>query len=234
MTHIHVPDGVLPTWLVIAGWVATAILLSVGARSMRANEPARRVPMLGMVSALMLVAMSFEIVPLAYHLNLTVVAGALLGPAAAFVSAFVVATVLALLGHGGVSVIGLNAALLGAEIALGWGAFTVARRFLARRDGPAAGVATLITLAITTSLLVAMVALANVAAPGVALMEEGAGLSVGRFAGVVFVLGPLGWMLEAVVTGIIIGYVGRVRPAMLSRGATPSGRRILGDEAGGH
>jgi hypothetical protein len=67
------------------------------------------VPLLGIVAALMIVGMSAEIVPIAYHVNLSVIGGILLGPALSAIAAFIVVIVLAMLGHGGVTVIGLNA-----------------------------------------------------------------------------------------------------------------------------
>ena len=31
MSHIHIPDGVLPLWLVLAGWIVTAALTALAA-----------------------------------------------------------------------------------------------------------------------------------------------------------------------------------------------------------
>ena len=42
------------------------------------------------VAAVMLVAMNLEILPIAYHLNMSVVAGILLGPSLGFIAAFIV------------------------------------------------------------------------------------------------------------------------------------------------
>ena len=64
---------------------------------------------------------------------------------------------------------------------------------------------------------------------------ETGGLDVGRFAAVVFTLGPIGWLIEALVTAAIIGYVARVRPGLIFRGALASTERPrYGDEQGGH
>jgi cobalt/nickel transport system permease protein len=83
MSHIHIPDGVLPWWLWVTGWAATALLLAVASRMATRAGSRRAVPLVGAISALVLVAMSTEIVPIAYHVNLTVIAGALLGPGSA-------------------------------------------------------------------------------------------------------------------------------------------------------
>jgi cobalt/nickel transport system permease protein len=264
MSHIHIPDGVLPAWLVAAGWVAALALVWYAARRARASDVRRKVPLLGVVAALVLVSMSTEVVPIAYHVNLTVIAGVLLGPWLGAIAAFIVVVFLALLGHGGVTVIGLNALMIAAEMALGWGLFRLLARLLGRRRVRwAAAVATVVTLAITTTLLVGLVALGGGGAAtgretgaldpasltfanpfGGGLVSLGtlrgaepapaapaAPLSVARFAAVVYTLGPLGWLLEALVTASVLGYVARVRPQLVFGGALAAPQRgPAGDE----
>lgn len=266
MSHIHIPDGVLPAWLWISGWILTIAVVFVAGRLAERTDVRRKVPLLAVVSALMLVAMSSEIVPLAYHVNLTVIAGVLLGPVLSVIAAFIVEVVLAMLGHGGVTVLGLNTLMIATEMALGWLLFRGLIFTLTRkRVRAAAAIATVITLATTTTLLVGLVALAGggaataretgalnpasmtfanplsggvvssglfaggeSAAPGTgtagaagtarstnapAAVEPT--LSVKRFAAVVYTLGPLGWLLEALITAWVLGYVARVRPGLL-------------------
>lgn len=263
MSHLHIPDGVLPFWLWSSGWVAALVLVWSASIPYR-HESSRRVPLLAVVSAMMLVAMSSEIVPIAYHVNLTVVAGALLGPMLSPVAAFIVVLMLALLGHGGITVVGLNMLVISAEMLLGWTLFTAGVRLAGRRRVRAvAAVATVVTLAITTSMVVGIVWLGGSQA---AQRETGAlnastlkfespfshgvfsqglfsggeepspaslpaPLSVKRFAATVFVLGPIGWALEALVTAMVLGYVSRVRPSLLY-GATREERHPPGDEVG--
>jgi cobalt/nickel transport system permease protein len=250
MSHLHIPDGVLPTWLWVAGWVAALLLLWVASAVARRADVRRKVPLLGVVAALVLVAMSTEIVPIAYHINLTVVAGVLLGPWLGAIAAFIVVTILALIGHGGVTVIGLNTLMIAAEMTIGWGLFRAMVRVVGRRRVRwAAAIATVLTLAITTTALVGVVALAGSSAA--ATRETGAldpssltfanpfgggivsvntlrgeappsstpALSVPRFAAVVYTLGPIGWLIEALVTSAILGYVASVRPSLLFAGA---------------
>jgi len=165
MSHIHIPDGVLPWWLWLGGWLVTAALLGLASRrAMRAGSR-RAVPIIGAVSALVLVSMSSEIVPIAYHVNLTVIAGVLLGPWLGMISAFIVVLVLALLGHGGITVVGLNTLVIATEIALGWAFVRGGTRvFGIARVRPVAVISTVLTLAITTTMLVGIVALAGTGA----------------------------------------------------------------------
>jgi cobalt/nickel transport system permease protein len=260
MSHIHIPDGVLPLWLIAAGWLATITLVAIASRRATALDLRRRIPLVGAMGALMLVAMSSEIVPIAYHVNLTVVAGALLGPWLSIITAVVVDTVLALLGHGGVTVIGLNTLVISAEMIAGWAVFRALLHALGRkRAGLSAGIATVIALAISTTLLVGIVALGGSAAASresgaldpstlrfsnpfssgvfsnaIVLPEKPVGtkpLSLARFATMVYTLGAIGWVIEALISAAIVGYVARVRPGLL---AAPGPVQIehvrLGDE----
>ncbi|MDH4140664.1 MAG: energy-coupling factor ABC transporter permease, partial [Coriobacteriia bacterium] len=142
MSHIHIPDGVLPAWLWVTAWLLTLLVVGIAGRYAERTRARRKVALLGVVSALMLVAMSSEIIPIAYHINLTVLGGVLLGPALSVIAAFVVEVILAMLGHGGVTVLGLNTAIVAVEMVLGWALFSVLVRTLSkRRAGLAAGIA---------------------------------------------------------------------------------------------
>jgi cobalt/nickel transport system permease protein len=178
-----------------------------------------------------------------------------------------------LLGHGGITVAGVNTLVIASEMALGWALV----RGGVRLFGPAririlAATATVVTLALTTTMLVGIVALAGTDATAretgaldaetlefrnpfsggvlsIGLLgghegesaEEHAvhagegGLSVGRFAAVVYTLGPLGWLLEALVTAGVLGYVARVRPSLVTGGGlTDEHLARFGDEHGRH
>jgi cobalt/nickel transport system permease protein len=248
MSHIHIPDGVLPWWLVAAGWVLTLALLFLSARRLSGPEAQRKMPLLGVMAAVMLVGMSTEFVPIAYHVNLTVLTGIIVGPATGFVVAFIVNLILALFGHGGITVVGLNTLIIGTECALGYFIFRGLVRLLRTQKSVAvpAGASVIITLFISTMLLIGIVALSNVD-PGKARdtgsldvttfsfknpfgegvlsnrvlnPEQGAlgnfyirdsGVNLGRFAAAVLLLGSIGWILEAMITAIIVQFIYRVR-----------------------
>lgn len=158
MSHIHIPDGVLPVWLWLIGWIGAAILVGVMGRIALADDYRRKVPMLGVIAALMMVAMSSEIIPIAYHINLTVLGGILLGPVLSPIAAFIVVTTLALIGHGGVTVIGLNTIVIFSEMLVGWMLFRALIGLFGKGRASIAAFATTIpSLALSTLLLVGIV-----------------------------------------------------------------------------
>jgi cobalt/nickel transport system permease protein len=220
---MHIPDGILPVWLWISGFLAMFLALGLSLFLVKGMDMKMKVPLLGALSAAMLVAMSLEIVPLAYHINLSVVTGILLGPALGFVAAFIANFMLALMGHGGITVMGLNTVILGSEAVLGHAVFS----FLGKRFSLfwSAIAATIITLFITTSLLIGIVAISNMnpeflvhrheqGAHHEEAAQEGR-ISVGRFAAIALGLGAIGWLIEAAITGSVIRFIARVKPDLL-------------------
>src|SRR4030067_3786621 len=102
MSHIHLPDGVLPVWLWVSGFIVAILVGMIILRFIQKEELTRRLPLLGMMAAAMVLGASVEIVPIAYHVNLTIISGLLLGPSLIFLATFVVNVILSLFGHGGI------------------------------------------------------------------------------------------------------------------------------------
>src|SRR5262245_53304045 len=101
MTHLHIPDGILPVWLWGGGQLLALTIVALASFHHRRDRP-DRMTLLGGMSALMLTAMAIPLGPFG-HLNLAGVVGILLGPGLAFVAALLVNGILALLGHGGLT-----------------------------------------------------------------------------------------------------------------------------------
>lgn len=222
MTHMHIPDGILPVWLWLIGVVLMIWVLALCLYRLRGMDRKKKIPLLGVLSATMLVAMNLEILPLAYHLNLSAVAGILLGPSLGFVAAFLVNLMLAFIGHGGVTVIGLNTLLLGAEALLGHLFFFILPKRIPvfwRAAAATAGALFLVSL-----LLIAIVGLSQ-SDTDVFLEhdhvhdaghEGGREASLSTFAWMVLGLGALGWIIEAAISGAVIRFLARVRPDLLA------------------
>lgn len=217
MTHMHIPDGILPVWLWAAGFLIMALVLGFDLYRLRAMDRKKNIPLIGALSAAMLVGMSLPILP-GYHINLSVVTGILIGPGLGFLAAFITNVILALMGHGGITVIGLNTLLLGSEAVLGHTVF-----YLFKKRLPVfwrAALATVVTLFITTSILIGFVAVSHF---DVALLHHGEehahgpaeGGSVKTFAVLVFTIGMIGWIIESAITGAVVKFIAQVKPDLL-------------------
>lgn len=139
-------------------------------------EHRRKIPLVAVVAAFVLVAMSIEIAPLAYHVNLSILAGILLGPLLAPLAAFIVEIVLSLLGHGGITVLGINFILLSLEMVGGWalyrGISIIIRSFITSnrmRQQTSVFLSTLIVLCCSTLLMLGVV---YTATPGLSSLSS--------------------------------------------------------------
>ncbi len=228
MSHLHVPDGLLPIWLWAPGFLLVLGLLVLSGRS----ATPQRVAYQGALGALMLAANALPLGPLEYHLTLSGPVGILLGPAGAFQAAFAVSAILALLGHGGLTVVGLNALVMGAGAATAYPVYSALVSALKPRWamawGTAAGQAVagglwLLVMAATVRFapaLGAAPALHEVSALSQAAAHPAARLEV--LAAFAFPLWLVGVAVEAAVAWGIGRFLERVHPALLPGGRGPS------------
>jgi len=229
MSHLHLPDGVLPWWLWVSGFLVAGLLLAIVSRRHR-NDRSDRLALVGALSALMLAAMALPLGPLGYHLSLAPLVGMLLGGGLAFVSACVVNAILALLGHGGVTVIGLNSLITGLAAALGSRTY----RLMAHRARPfwAAAMAAIVGMVGSLAAWLVVVGIASsTPAPGelihaeaphdiedVVLPRDIHGIVWQRFGRLVLFSFPfwiVGTLAEAVVAGGTVRFLARVNPSLL-------------------
>lgn len=213
MAHLHIPDGVLPVLLWAPALGVALVLLALSAWRTNAQGLAgnRQLAFQGALGALMLAAMAVEVPlgPMEYHLTLIGPIGVLLGPGAAFQVVFVTNLMLAFVGHGGFTVVGLNALVLGAGAALARPAY----RLLARRASAP------VALALATALAQGVAGLLWLAVVGGALRLTP--IPPARLGFVAALAFPL-WLLGVVVEGAVALGVGRflmrVRPDLLAMG----------------
>jgi cobalt/nickel transport system permease protein len=235
MSHIHLPDGVLPVWLWASGFIVAILIGAILLRLTKKEKLTRRLPLLGMMAAVMVLGASVEIVPIAYHVNLTVISGILLGPSLIFLATFVVNVILALFGHGGITVIGLNTLVLSIEGVLGYFLFHLFWKVL-KRLTPSTFLATFVALLFSTFAMIGVVRLGTshyeelIHHEGKGIFEfhlskdksdhqEGekkeSEINLRRFIAIVLPLGFIGWVLEGVITTLIARYIRRLRPDLL-------------------
>lgn len=224
MSHLHIPDGVLPPILWIAGLVVTALLLFWSAAVSRAAGP-RLVAFQSSLGGIMLAVMAIPVPITAFDYCMTLAGpvGVLLGAAPAFQVSFVVTLILALLGQGGFTVVGLNALVLGLGAA-------IARPLYVRSVGMlgparAMAAATAISQLLSTALWAVLLLLSVNLTPNVAgehVISESLVRAWHR-AGAAIVI-PL--LVAAVALESFLGYglahfLSRVRPDLLPAPASP-------------
>ena len=212
------------------GLALALALLLLAVRATR-REAAQTVAYQGALGGLMLAVMSIPIplFALEYCLTLAGPVGVLLGAAAGFQVAFVVCVILALLGQGGLTVVGLNALVLGAAVAV---ARPVYIRLVARRGAAASlAIATAASQAVAGLCWFALLALALDLSPGAAVAIAHGGARTGLFAGITIGLWLVAIAAESAVAFGIGRFVARVRPDLLPLGV---GRAAVVPGAGLH
>jgi len=214
MSHLHLPDGVLPAWLWVSGLALALLLLW---RSTRGITP-RQVAYQGALGGLMLAAMAIPLGVLEYHLTLAGPIGVLLGAGGAFQVGFTVNAILAVMGHGGVTTVGLNALITG----LGGAGAALVYRSLGRRLRPEWAMAwsTAAGQALAGLLWLAIASLALRWAPAAAHATAHAPLQ--RFTVLAVPLWVLGVFAESVVAWGIGRFLARVHPGLLPFGTGPA------------
>lgn len=226
MSHIHLPDGILPFWLWIAGFAVEAVLVLAVWWRRKVKIELGRFAMLGVLSAIMILVMSIEIPPFSFHFNLSVATAIILGPKLAILAALIVNLILALVGHGGLTVIGWNSVVLSVEMLAGYYIFRLLTRFN-MRIGLAAFIATFVGLGLGTLCAYQVIlaaspwidrqlASARIGAEEVPFVRTGIHLDLGRVAALMFGIGAIGWVAEGLLTAVILTYLNRIYPTVTS------------------
>jgi len=138
---------------------------------------------------------------------------------------------LAFVGHGGITVVGLNTLLLGTVAFLSHNLF-----FLLRKRLPvfwSGAVSTVLSLFFASLLLIGIVGISHVDAElfahhhehGESATEqtheqhpETESPSFRIFAVIVLLLGSIGWVIEGAITGAVIQFIWTVRPDLIAHG----------------
>ncbi|MCP1662407.1 MAG: cobalt transporter CbiM [Methanocalculus sp. MSAO_Arc1] len=200
---MHISDGVLPMPVVVAGWIITIILLAATLKwASRHGDIAAEIPKLSVMTGAFFVAslIHIDIPPSSAHLILNGLVGIVLGPLS-YIALFIGLTLQALLfQHGGITVLGINAMMIGIPALLCYLAFlTAAGRqvSLPLIGGISGGLGVFLTMCILVLILVI------------------SGSEFRAVAGVLAVAHIPIIIIEAIVTGAVIGYLARVKPELL-------------------
>lgn len=218
MSHLHIPDGVLPPVVWACGLVVMLALLFWSARfTARANP--QRIAYQSALGGIMLAVMAIPVpvVGFDYCMTLAGPVGVLLGAAGAFQVSFVVTAILALMGQGGFTVIGLNTLVMGAGAAVARPLYV----WLAGRTsaGAAMGWSTAIAQTLSSLLWIAMLAVSVALRPSAGGEHEVSEALQFVQGGMLFAI-LLPMLVAAIAVESLLGrgiarFLDRVRPDLL-------------------
>ncbi|MDD2283387.1 MAG: energy-coupling factor ABC transporter permease [Eubacteriales bacterium] len=224
MSHLHISDGVLPWWLWIGGFVAALAIVLLALFRLQARR--RQLPAVAVMAAVALAAMNIPL-GLPVHINLAALAGIVLGPLNGFLAMFIVNLINALIGHGAMTVLGINSLLVGSEALVAGLLFKGlggAKRLL-----PNSALSVLVALLVSTLLVVAVVGAAGQELEALVAHGHTHDLPVGAehdhesgfLKTFVTILAPLMavWMAaELTVSLLVTAYVNKVKGGWFARG----------------
>ncbi len=171
---MHVPDGLIPLWLLIPLWVLAAIVLYHSIRMVKAQFDESVVPTIGVLAAVVFAAqfVNFPIYPSSGHLVGSTLVAVIVGPWAGILIIAVVLLVQALYGDGGAITYSLNFFNMGTVACItGWVFAVLLFKWTRTRlgDNTAAAVSTAIAAYIATVVSAAVLGIEVLTVPGVDL-----------------------------------------------------------------
>jgi cobalt/nickel transport system permease protein len=210
MAHIHLPDGVFSLQWVIIWWaLALAVLAIALLVARRQTFTTQR-----LTTAALLAAVSFAIsqvnIPFAggVHINLTPLIGILAGPAIGSLIVLIVNILSAAIGHGGWGLIGANTIVNVSEVVSAYYLFYYAtRRFELFTRGAVAAFGGLLVGNVLSVLIIVISGIQGSTLSGSALLV---------FTLQVPLLNLVVAVGEAILTGFVVEYLGKVRRDLLA------------------
>ncbi len=202
---VHLSDGAIAAPWLAGGLAVASVLVGVALRGLKEDD----IPRIGVLTAAFFVA-SLVVIPVgvtSVHLLLNGLVGVLLGRRAGLAVAVGLTMQYFLLGHGGLSTLGLNICILGVPAVLGGLLYRRTRRY---RPNPfAAGFALGVGTAAATVL------------GNFAVLLVGGKEDYETLARLVFVAHVPVVVVEGLIVGFVVQYLEKVRPEML--GPPPPG-----------
>ena len=207
---MHIPDGMLPAKVCLAGYAGTAALTWLSLhRISRRGDSLEGIPKASVMAAAFFVAswIHIPVPPASVHFVLGGLMGILLGWFAfpAILTGLFFQAVM--FGHGGLTTLGVNAVVIGSPALLAAGLFSLGRG----RSGTVTGILTFFAGAGSVALsAVAMAALLFLTVPeNLPAQTEYQGIRTMTLAYIPVAL------IEGVFTAMVVGFLGKVKPGMI-------------------
>ena len=214
MAHIHLEDGSFTLLWVLVWWIVTLVLIGMALMRLRGvHKPDNRIITLSAFIATAAFAVFQISVPVlgGVHLNLTPIVGILAGPILGILIVTVVNILSAAIGHGGWGLVGANILINISEVVIAFGVFRSTKKITSNLFSQA-GIATFAGLAAGNFVMMVIILVSGIqgVSQGPVAILTGLSLVVGVNMGVA--------VIEAVITGLILEYIGRIRPDILNGG----------------
>lgn len=209
MAHIHLPDGTFAIQWVVLWWALTIALLAIAIIvSRRQTITAQRLSVAGLLTAASFAIFQVEL-PFAggVHMNFTPLIGILAGPSIGSLIAFIVNILSATIGHGGWGMIGANTLVNAGEVISAYYLFTFAtRRFELFTRGAVSAFGGLLVGNVLSVLIILISGIQGSTLRGTELF---------MYLLQIPILNLFIAVIEAIVTGFVVQYLGKVRKDLI-------------------
>jgi cobalt/nickel transport system permease protein len=211
MAHIHLEDGSFTLMWVIIWWLIALACIAIAIWVLRTRDrgETRKITIAAFVTAAAFALFQVNI-PLfgGVHLNLTPLVGILAGPLLGTLVVLVINILSAAIGHGGWGLVGANVIVNLTEVIIAYVVFRGIRGAVPDLFSRA-GIATFAGLFCGNLVMVAVILISGIQGVNQTTGQILAGLSL------IIAVNMGVAVIEALITGLIVRYIGNVRPDIL-------------------
>jgi cobalt/nickel transport system permease protein len=211
MAHIHLEDGSFSLSWVIIWWIVALALIGVALWSLRSEgtKNQKRITIAAFVTAAAFAVFQINI-PLfgGVHMNLTPLIGILVGPVLGTLVILVINILSAAIGHGGWGLVGANVLVNLSEVIVAYLIFRGAKSIIPDLFSRA-GIATFVGLFCGNLVMVGIILDSGIQGVTQSTGQVLTGLSL------IIAVNMGVAVIEALLTGLIVRYIGKIRPDLL-------------------
>ena len=211
MAHIHLEDGSFSLFWVLAWWIVALCLIGLALFLLRSKykpEP-KMITIAAFVTAAAFAIFQVQI-PIAggVHITLTPLIAILTGPVIGTLVVLIVNILSAAIGHGGWGLVGANVLVSFSEVLVAWFVFRGLKKITADLFSRA-GIATFAGLFAGNIVMIVVILVSGIQGVNQTTAQILTGLSL------IAAINMGVAVIEAFLTGLIVGYIGKIRPDIL-------------------
>ena len=215
MAHIHLEDGSFTLFWVIVWWAVALALIATALiflrRQGKVNNRRITIAAFCVAAAFVLSQVELPIPGGVVHVSLTPLIGILTGPVIGLFIVFITNILSAAVGHGGWGMIGANTLVNLSEVLVAYGIWRGLKPFIGNVFFRA-GAATLCGLILGNFVMMGIIVLSGI---------QGVSQTPGQIITGLFLIAAVNTafaVIEALITGLVVSYIGTMRPDLLDNG----------------